>query len=397
MAIFQYNVITQSGRAMTGTIEAASNEQAGQLLQEMGLDVNEIKVYEPKLGIRGIGKNDFLLFNQQLASITQAGIPLEKGLRELAEDVASKKVKKLITQIVDDLDKGMSIEQAFEKREKLFPPLYGKILKAGIETGRLCEMLTSLNRHIEVSNQTQRIIFEALAYPAVVLTLIVVLMTFLFVFVVPKFSEVMQNMAGGRLPALTETIFAAPKYILPAWIAIVLIVVLFIGFRISFGLTPAGRRFKESMLLGIPVLGRVWHSGSMSRMAEAMAMLVSSGSNMPECLRLSAQSSGSEILSKEADVLASQIEQGQNILEAGLFVKMIPKLFLYSIQLGSQRNQLEDNLHSMSDMYSQQTRCVQARLQVLLLPFLIIVLGGIVMMTVLGMFLPMVSIITSLM
>jgi type IV pilus assembly protein PilC len=104
----------------------------------------------------------------------------------------------------------------------------------------------------------------------------------------------------------------------------------------------------------------------------------------------------SEKLLLESEMLASQIEQGANILEAGQFCRMIPRLFLYSIQLGTQRNELQDNLYSLGQMYSEQARCGQARLQAILLPVMLIVVGGILAMAVLSMFLPMITIITNL-
>lgn len=397
MAMFKYTAMTSGGREMAGTIEAASNENAKELLEKLGLTVNQVSAAVSS-GVQGqIGRSDFLLFNQQLASITEAGIPLERGLRELSKDIASKKVRRLINDIVADLDGGMSVEQAFEKREKLFPPLYTKILKAGIETGRLSEMLTSLNRHIETANQTRKIMFESLAYPAVIFILAMSIITFLFTVVVPSFAEVLREMAGGRLPAITEGVMAVHEYVWPICLVILAIVGIVLAGKFLLGLSVGGRRFKEAVLLKMPVFGAVLHSSSMSKMSEAMAILVASGCNMPECLRLGGQSSGSEILAKESDVIASQVEKGNNILEAGIATMMTPKLFLYSIQLGSQRNQLRDNLHGLADMYAQQTRCVQTRLQIFMLPTLIIFLGGIVFVTVMALFLPMVSIITSLM
>ncbi len=90
---------------------------------------------------------------------------------------------------------------------------------------------------------------------------------------------------------------------------------------------PAGRRFKESVLLKIPILGRLCHSSILSKMAEAMAMMVSAGCDMPTTLRLSSTTSGSEMVVLESNVLAGQIEEGVNILEAGQFCKVIPRLF----------------------------------------------------------------------
>ncbi len=198
MATFEYNALTSAGRLMKGTVEAGSPQEAGELLKQMQLTVNSIEKARPPKPATAIGRNEFLLFNQQLASIAKAGIPLERGLRELAKDVGSARMRKLIEDIAGDLEAGVSIEQAFEKRQKHFPALYGRILKAGVETGRLSEMLTSLNRHLELANQTRRIIFEATAYPAVVLTLGAIIMTGVFLFIIPQFRSIYAEMIEGR-------------------------------------------------------------------------------------------------------------------------------------------------------------------------------------------------------
>lgn len=397
MATFEYNALTSAGRLMKGTIEAGSQDQANEMLEQMQLKVNSIskaKVEKPKTAI---GRNEFLLFNQQLASITKAGIPLERGLRELADDVASKPMRKLVEAIAGELEAGISIEEAFAKRQKAFPPLYGRILKAGVETGRLSEMLTSLNRHLETSNQTRRIVFEALAYPAVILSLAAVIITFMFIAIVPQFKVILTEMLeGSRMNPVTTFVFSISENVLPFWIGVGFIIAVIVFAVAMLSAHPAGQRIKESIILKIPVFGRLYHSSTMSKMAESMAMMVATGCDMPGCLRLASGATGSEKLFLESDTLACQIERGENILEAGQFCQMIPRLFLYSIQLGTQRNELQDNLYSLGQMYAEQTRCRQTRLQAVLLPVMIVSVGAIIMVTVLAMFLPMVQIISGL-
>jgi len=397
MATFEYNALTSAGRLMKGTIEAGSREEAGELLKQMQLEVNSIEKAKPKKPKTAIGRNEFLLFNQQLASITKAGIPLERGLRELADDVGSRSMRKLIDAIADELEAGVSIEEAFEKRQKRFPPLYGRILKAGVETGRLSEMLTSLNRHLEMSNQTRRIIFEALSYPAVLLALGAVIVTAVFLLIFPQLSSIITEMSGGaELPALTRLFINTSKNIVPFWITVGFFIAAIIVVFAILSSFPAGRRFKESILFKLPVLGRLYHSSILSKMAEAMAMMVAAGCDMPSCLRLSSTAAGSEKLLLESDMVAGQIEQGANILEAGQSCRVIPGLFLYSIQLGTQRNELQDNLYSLGQMYGEQTRYRQARLQAVLLPIMIVVVGGVMAMAVLAIFLPIIKLITTL-
>jgi len=397
MATFEYNALTSEGRLMKGTIEAGSRHEAGELLKQMALTVNMLERARLKKPKTAIGRSEFLLFNQQLASITKAGIPLERALRELAEDVGSKSMQKLINAIAGELEAGVSIEQAFEKRQKAFPPLYGRILKAGVETGRLSEMLTSLNRHLEMANRTRRIIFEAISYPLVVLALAAVILTAVFLIIIPQFGPILTEMTeSAELPAITRLFLAIAENIVPFWIAVAVLITAILFAVATFSSFPAGRRFKESIFLKVPVMGWLYHSSILSKMAEAMAMMVAAGCDMPTCLRLSSTASGSEKLVAESNALAGQSEQGANILEAGQFCKVIPRLFLYSIQLGIQRNELQDNLYSLGRMYAEQARCGQARLQTVLLPIMLIIVGGVLFLTILAMFLPMIKVVTSL-
>ena len=396
MATFEYNALTSAGRLMKGSIEAGTHQEAGELLKQMQLVVNSVEKAKAKKPKTAIGRNEFVLFNQQLASITKAGIPLERGLRELAGDISSRSMRRLVNAIAEELEAGVSIEQAFEKRQKHFPPLYGRILKAGVETGRLSEMLTSLNRHLEMATQTRRIIFEAVTYPAVILVLASIILTGVFIFIIPQFGSVLDEMIGGRLPALTELFLSMSQNVVPFWITVGLVIVAIIALFVMLSTFAAGRRFKESLLLKMAVIGRVYHSSMLSRMAEAMAIMVASGSDMPVSLRLSSGTTGSEKLILESEIIAGQIEQGAGILEAGQFCRVIPRLFLYSIQLGTQRNELQDNLYSLGQMYAEQARCGQARLQAVLLPIMLIGVGCFLAMTILAMFLPMISVVTAL-
>lgn len=338
MARFEYNALTSAGRLMKGTIEAGSQEEAKEQLSQMQLNINSISQAKPEKPQTAIGRNEFLLFNQQLASITKAGIPIERGLRELSKDVASHSMRRLIEAIAEELEAGVSIEEAFEKRQRHFPPLYGRILKAGVETGRLSEMLASLNRHLETANRTRKIIFEAIAYPLVVFGIASVIITNVLLFIVPQFRAVLYEMVGeNKFSSVTTTIFVISEHILIFWAGVGVVVGAIVIGVLLLSTFPEGRRFKESIFMKVPVMGRLYQSSTLSRMAEAMAMMVAAGSDMPTCLRLSAEASGSEKMILESEVVAQQIEGGANIMEAGQFCKMIPRLFLYSMQLGAEK------------------------------------------------------------
>ncbi len=396
MATFRYDALTAAGRLMTGTVEAGSPQEATETLRQMNLNVNLVEKAVPARPRTAVGRNEFLLFNQQLASIARAGVPLERGLRELAHDMGSQSMRQLVADIADDLEKGVPIEEAFQKRERSFPPLYGRILKAGIETGRLSEMLASLNRHLELAGHTRRIVVEAVSYPLVILILGATVITGVFAFVIPQFKAVVQEMVGGRLNPVTTAMFTLSENLVPIWTVVgILVAASVLGFM-SLSSTPGGRRTRERLFLRLPVIGRLYHATILSRMSEAMAVLIGAGCDVPEALRLGAVSSGSSRLVQDSETVSQQIEQGSGILEAGHRATLLPRLFLYSIQLGAQRNELQDNLRSLGQMYADQARVGQSRLQTILLPTMIVAIGALIGLAILAMFLPMIQVVTSL-
>ncbi len=384
---------------MTGTIEATDIEQAKTSLDDLNLQVTELEKTKEPAAPKGIGHNEFILFNEQLASLTKAGIPLEQGLRELAHDAGSSKMRSLINDVANDLEQGLPIEKAIGKRQKDFPPLYGLILKSGVETGRLSEMLTNLNRHLQVELRTKRIIIESLTYPAVVIVLAALIITFLLVTMIPTFSEVLSDMSGGkaRLPGLTQLILGLSEHVWEIWLWIGVVIGTMLVFWMSLSTNTRGRRAKERFFRSLPLVGRVFKNGLLARFSECLSVLVNAGCTLDAAVELSGQSSSSELLKQDCAMLAAQLQQGTNFLEAGMNCKTIPRLFLYSVQLGSQRNELKENLNSLARMYASKTFSLQSQMQAILMPLLIILLGGIVGTIVLAMFLPMVKMITVLM
>ncbi|MDH7598509.1 MAG: type II secretion system F family protein [Sedimentisphaerales bacterium] len=396
MAVFAYEALTQTGRLIQGILEGGSADEAREILAQMQLKVNLLEEKKSIVPAGRISKTEFLLFNQQLAAITKAGIPLERGLRELSNDLASAGMRRLIQQVVADLEAGLGLEQAVEKRKALFGPLYGRIIRAGIQTGRLPEMLTILHRHLEFAGQTRRMMLEALTYPAVVLLFGLLVLTGIYVFIIPQFNVILTETVGGRLPLATSIILAIPEYVLPLWTCVGLFTVALIAVLAISARSEGARRLREWLVMHLPVIGRVWYSEIMGRFSEAAATLVSTGCDMPTCLRLAADAAGSQRLRLEADILAGQVEQGRPILEAGQFCRMIPRLFLYSVQLGSQRHELQDNLHNLADMYTAQARYHRGRVSAALLPGLIVLLGALVAFTMMAIFVPMAQVLRAL-
>lgn len=395
MATFEYQALTEAGRLMKGTIEADSADEAGQSLARMQLTVNSIAKAPKPRPRTALGRGELLLFNQQLASLTASGIPLVRGLREIARDVQSRPMRRVIEGIAEDLERGAKVEEAFDRHQQHFPPLYSEIIKAGVRTGRLSEMLTSLNRHLEIAAQTRRILFESLCYPIVVLAMSAVVLTLLFLVAVPEMGRMLAEM-DVLLPWSTRLVIVMADNLVPIWLVVGGIVCAAVVIPRVLICTPSGRMVWERFILCIPVLGRIYRRGILARLADAMAVLVASGNDLPACFRLAGGASASEMALADCRTVAAFVEKGGNITDAASHCAIIPPLMLHSMRFGAERNELEDALYSMAEMYVLQARQGQGGLQALLMPVLLIVVGSIVGGVLMTLFLPFTSMIENI-
>ncbi|MBN2842740.1 MAG: type II secretion system F family protein [Sedimentisphaerales bacterium] len=395
MSVFQYHALTRQGRLMKGTLEAADQQQAEQSLKDMNLDIQMLSKDNTARSHSVVGRSELLLFNQQLSAMAQSGIPLEKSIRHIAAEVATAGSRNLLMGIADDLEAGLPAEQVFEKRKGQFPVLYGRIVKAGIRTGRLSEMLVSLNRHLITAIQMRQTIIEAVTYPAVVAFVALIVLSWIIGYMVPTMRPIFADM-GSEIPAITGFILSSPEYVKYVWLGLVVLGIS-IWLLVHIGKSNAAvQRKLEWFYLHIPLVGRMYRFSGLSRLADALALLVNSGCDIPEALELAAETTGRSRLIRDCGIIAGRIRSGESLVEAGQGIEQLPGLFLYSAQLGIQRNELSDNLYSMSDMYQQQAKINCSRLSALLTPTLLVFLGLFIGFIVLSMFMPMVNMIEDL-
>jgi type II secretory pathway component PulF len=355
----------------------------------MELAVSSIEKAAPPRPRTPIGRSEFLLFNQQLAAIARAGIPLERSLRKVAADVGSPRLRRLIKEVTADLEAGTSPEEAFARRKKHFPPLYGRIVEAGVCTGRLPEMLTSLNRHLELAGRTRRLILEALCYPVVVLLIAAGVLGFFFFEVIPAYEPIYKDL-GKPLPAITRLFMSLSHNAVGIAIGVAAVIAGVVLLKFALGATARGRRLKEWLLLRVPVIGGIHRAATLGRLADTMSTLVGAGCDLPACVRLGAEASGSEHARQDAEALAAYVEGGGALSEFDASAcRIVPDYFLYSAYLGAERNELQDNLAGLAEMYAQQAQIRQGMLQALLPPSLLVAVGLTVGAGIFALFAPL--------
>lgn len=393
MPWFEYEGQTPGGTAIAGRIEAVEPERARQELARLQIDVRELRqAAEPHRQKAGLSEDDLIFFNEQLASLAEAGIALDEGLAQLARDLSSSRLRRWIEELVEDLRRGVPVDQAVGKREAGLPILYSRVIRAGIESGELPATLLNLNQHLRLSGDTRRVLWELTSYPVIVLVLALGVASFFYGFIVPHAKEIFVDF-GTTLPAVTRLMIEiGDNY----WIILLGIGAVLAGLALFWQLlrlSPPGLAFRESLILALPVIGRVHRASVVARFFRAVATSIATGIPLPQAMRLAGGATGSRLLGRDAEFLADEVEQGRSIFVANQSTALIPPLFGFCVQVAVGREALPVAIGQLARSYENRAMHTQAMLRVLLFPSLVILLGGFLGVGIVAMFLPLVSLI----
>ena len=394
MAHFAYQAQLPNGSAISGVLEADDFDSAMQQLSQMKLEAVELSETKPPRPRQPIGGDDFIFFNEQLASLASAGVCLDEGLRQLARDIESPRLRRAINAIADDVQRGAPLDQAIANHEGQLPVLYSRVVRAGVESGQLPATLLNLSQHLRLLTETKRIIVEALAYPAAAFAFAILIVSAVMIIVVPMFEEIFRDF-GTTLPGATQLLIGISR-VFPTLAAISLAVVAAcVMFWFAARASPGGRRIRERIAMSVPLIGAVVRASLISRFARSLALTVSSGVPLPESLRLAAGATGSLTLDRDADLLASQVEQGQPLGAESDKTRLIPRMFGFVAEIAIGRNSLPESMFQLAKAYDLKVAHSQSMLRGWLVPLAVVFVGVTIGFCIVSLLLPLVSLIDS--
>ncbi len=390
---YRYDAQTHEGRALSGTVDASTHEVARAALTGMGLRIVALEetggeAARPK-ALRGA---EFMTFNAQLAQLAEAGMPLESGLRLIAQDVRSQRLRATIEQVAADLERGASLGEAFERHRRLFPPLYAGIVEAGVKSGNLAATLFSLGRHLELVSRLRAAIWRTAAYPLVVLAIMVALTTLLGLFIVPTYSEILSDW-DVQMPWTTQVLMHAAPWVPAALIGLLVVVAACaVGWA---SLRAAGREQAaiEATVLPLPLLGPVLKRNLVARWCDALRVGVEAGLDLPASLQLAADAVGSPGMRRDADLLIQAMRQGVPIDRVSAMLQLSPATVPAAIHLAAQRHDLPSLLSHLARLYEDEAEARLIALQAWLTPLLLLVIAVVMGFVVAAMFSPLVALI----
>src|SRR5436190_15940862 len=401
MAEFVCRLGTPAGEIVTRTVEAVAANDARARLESEGFKV--FAITSPRAEaltsfIRPTGAanrarvkaNDFLLFNQQLAALLRAGIPILQAISMLRRRATSVRLRVVLEEVEDAIRGGAALSQAFAAQGATFPRIYTASILAGERSGALDEVLSRYVTYMRRSVGLRRKIRGALAYPTFLLLASLGMVIFLTVYVVPKMSDLFAGF-GSDLPTPTKIVLAISGWMTGNvfWFGPLVIVgsiVLIIWSR-----TLSGRLTIDTFMLKLPLVGNLLVQLSVAQAARSLATLLAGGITLVESWEIAAESITNLELRRRSSAILPLIREGQSFTESLETSKWMPELALDMVGIGERSGSLREMLDEVATFYDGESEVRLEQLTTTLEPAILVVMGGIVVLILLAIYLPIIQ------
>ncbi|MEP6699161.1 MAG: type II secretion system F family protein [Verrucomicrobiota bacterium] len=427
MPRYNYVALDSRGQESTGLVDAAStNEAIGQLRQAGyfpttvyeegqggGAAVKTArraaKVKAPRAERAARGKNivlfqrksvkpkTLMIFTRQLATLIDAGLPLLRGLNVLAKQERDVVLKGTITKLADSVQGGSTFSEGLSQHPRLFNDLYVNMVKAGELGGVLELVLTRLAEFQEKAQKVKNKVVAAMVYPIIVLVLAMAIMTFLLIFIVPKFEQIFHDMLGDKpLPTITLFVISISSFMKNHWgILLGAIALLIAGYKFTVR-TRAGRTAIDKIKLRAPLFGDLIRKTSISRFSRTLGTLVTSGVPILQALNITRETAGNTVIARAISQVHDSVKEGESIVQPLEASGAFPPMVISMIDVGEETGQLPEMLLKIAEVYDDEVDNAVAGLTSLLEPIMIVFLALIVGTIVIALFMPLISIISGL-
>ena len=396
MAGFKYEAVdAATGRDRKGVLEADTPRQARAWLRENGMVALALEPLAEDAAAprakryrrRGLSANQLNLVTRQFAVLLEAGLTIEHSLNALIDQVESEKERDVLAAVRSDILGGHTLARALEKHPDTFPEIYRTMVSAGEQSGRLNEVLLRLADYLEARRALRQKIGLALIYPAIITVVALLVVLALLTFVVPQVVAVFRD-THQTLPLLTRALLAASGALRAYGIYLLALAALaFMGFRRALRRPDFCFSFHHA-LLRLPLVGRLLRAVNTARLASTLAILVGSGVPLLTALRAGAGVVGSLPMRRALEEAAQRVAEGGSLSRALEREKIFPPLFVHLVASGEASGRLQQMFERAA---AQQTQELEGRAAVLtgvLEPALILAMGGMVLLIVLAILLP---------
>jgi type IV pilus assembly protein PilC len=337
---------------------------------------------------RKVSSREFLVFNQELATLLKAGMPLVQSLDILRQRVASPVFKGVLDDVYERVRSGSALSEAFEAHQGLFPGVYTASLLAGEKSGNLEQVLRRYVTYVKVVSSVKRKTISALVYPAILVALSVVVVTIIVVKVVPEFGN-FYNQFGKELPLSTRFIVGVSHFVTTYFVLILAAIGLGVFGVWGWLKQPGQRRRVDRVLLRVPMLGSIMQKFSTSQGARTLATLLGGGIPLVNALEVTSRSLANRHMAAQLTTAAQQVREGRSLAatlqESGSF----PDVAIKMVEVGESTGALQEMLNSLADFYDEEIDTNLSRFVTIIEPALLVIMGIVIAGLLLSLYLPL--------
>jgi type IV pilus assembly protein PilC len=392
---FRCRLGTPGGEIIEGVYVADSEDRLRREFEEKGLYVLAIQ----RAGRAAIGSlamprrsriatREFLVFNQELATLLKAGMPLVQSLDILRRRVSNPLFKTVLDDVHDRVRAGSALSESFEAHGALFPGVYTASLLAGEKSGNLEQVIRRYVSYVKVVESVRRKTISALIYPAVLLALSVIVVSILMLRVVPQFSGYYEQF-GAELPLSTRIIVSVSNYA-TAYIGLIVLTLTVAAVGSWLWLQrPGNRKRFDRAVLAVPAVGPIARKFSTSQATRTLATLLGGGIPLVNAIDVAARSIKNRFMAGELLTASQQVREGRSLAAAMTDSGQFPDVALKMVEVGEQTGALQEMLNSLSDFYDEEIETSLDRFVTLVEPILLVIMGIIIAGLLLALYMPL--------
>ncbi len=404
MAGFRYIVKDAKGLRVEGTIKATTMDEAIDKLTKEGSILISVKstsegAFKGKMTLfdklmltmykirTGVGLKTLVFFTRQLATMYSAGLTIEKSLSNLGKEEKSKKFRKVLIKLANDIKKGFSLSEAMELHPGVFNPLYISLVKAGEVSGTLHTIFDELADYLEKIEDTRRKVWSALSYPIFIIGFLIVVVWVLFYFIIPMFAGVYESFQAD-LPGPTLAAIAISEIVREhVFLTFLGVLAVCMGFFL-FYLSDKGRYIVDAIILRFPVIGNLMENSIMSKFARTFSILMYAGVPIMETMELVENVVQNAVVESAVRKARVMVKEGYSVAGAFKKTKVFPSTLLQLIATGEETGEMDSLLKKAAEFHQKFVDSVIDRLTSLIEPILIILMAGIVGFIIIITYLP---------
>jgi len=347
--------------------------------------------------LRQVTIKELVVFTRQLSTMIDAGLPLVRSLDILAAQEPNPKFKRILTSVKETVEGGATFADALAKHPSVFDTLYVNLVKAGEAGGVLDTILRRLAVFLEKMESIKRRIKGSMVYPAVVITVAIVVISIIMIYVVPTFQNLFKDL-GTDLPGITLAVLGISRFMknnIVYILAASAITAILLG--LAYRRTYRGRKIIDAMILRVPLVGDLTLKTVIARFCRTLSTLVAGGVSILEALEITAKASGNLVTEETILEARKAVSEGTTLAEPlANHPRIFPPLVVQMIAVGEQTGALDEMLNKIADFYEDEVDTAVATLLAALEPTMIAVLGGTVGVIVVAMYMPMFKLISTM-